>query len=214
MTQGESARAPRSRRPRRRSAPSLRCAAAMAMAAASVACVLGGDRRCSRAARPCSLDEAGVVAARRRTRGARSSFSWNARFVRMPVTTYSASARRMRATARSRGRAPTRRASRQRVVVARDVAARVGAAVVAHARARRRDERARSSRGTAGSRAPDLRRRRGTRSPRRGATTIVLREAELLAVRDADHLARRGRCPVTSSVTGCSTWRRVFISRK
>ncbi len=42
----------------------------------------------------------------------------------------------------------------------------------------------------------------------------VLLDRQRLARRHPDLLGRRGRCPVTISVTGCSTWSRVFISRK
>ena len=43
---------------------------------------------------------------------------------------------------------------------------------------------------------------------------VVLAERQRLARGDAELELAPGRVPVTSSVTGCSTWSRVFISRK
>ena len=43
---------------------------------------------------------------------------------------------------------------------------------------------------------------------------ILLPERQRLALRRSGSAASRGRRPVTISVTGCSTWSRVFISRK
>ena len=47
-----------------------------------------------------------------------------------------------------------------------------------------------------------------------GELDVLLAEGEGLSGGDAELVLRPGRCPVTISVMGCSTWMRVFISMK
>ena len=60
----------------------------------------------------------------------------------------------------------------------------------------------------------DLRRRRGIRWRSRASAISLLRAMAERSPAAISTCSRTRSRPVTSSVTGCSTWRRVFISRK
>ena len=97
-----------------------------------------------------------------------------------------------------------------RVVVDADLAAGDDADVGAHASTARR--RRAACRSSAGSRARGPRRTAGPRSPSRAAAARVgSRARSPRAIRICSRTRSR---PVVSSVTGCSTWRRVLTSRK
>ena len=150
--------------------------------------------------------------ARRRIPGAaarrRGSRGWSSRRRRRSLS--SARTSRRRASSRS---APKRdHLGEQRVVVGRRPSRRLDAAVDAHALARQGTTR-RCVRSRAGSRPQDPRRRAAPRSRGRGSATSDCANGSGRPCATWN-CSRTRSMPVTHSVTGCSTWMRVFISRK
>ena len=148
---------------------------------------------------------------------ARKSGWWSTRskkgsVVLIPRTLYSLTARRMRRIASRAAVAAGHELGDERVVVDGDRVALVDAAVVAHAGAARGRAGPGSGRGWEEARGPGPPRRRGTRS--RGPAAPGPPGAKGSGSPCATRICSFTRSsPVTISVTGCSTCRRVFISR-
>ena len=148
-----------------------------------------------------------------RTTGWRTSQRRNRRFVTRPRTTVSSSARVSRSRAVGAVGPPGDDLGEHRVEPAADLACPARSRHRPGCPRRPASAAPRSGRSPAGS---PPRRPRRTAGPRRhGRARPVRRPVRLAAARrprSASWSATRSR-PVTSSVTGCSTWSRVFISR-
>ena len=214
----------RPRAPRRRTATSPCPSSARRQAAASAAArVPAAAARAAAGSRSSgggvvelgqhALEQPGVHARPRGRRSRASSARVNAALVGTP-STLELGQRAVEAPQRGRAVGPVGDdLGEHRVVGRRDLDARADAGVDAHARAGRLAVARATGPSRAGSRRRDPRRRAAPRPRGRAARASSWRE------RSGSPAATRSCCstrstPVTSSVTGCSTCSRAFISRK